>query len=178
MKAYGPLLPSQALRQPTYSELPVGHGPYEMEELRAPARERVSWALYNFAETVFSMNMTSLFFAAWLVYDLQRSNTLYATINGSGLGKRSASCQKRIFSAGPSETRSVYIMPRGFDSVSIIDAQPHRYPSVSPVVPINVPPSDRILPAPGPFHTPGRDPCHSLYPENLRGVRIHAGNRV
>jgi len=53
-----------------------------MKELRAPARERISWALYNFAETVFSMNMTSLFFAAWLVYDLQRSNTLYATING------------------------------------------------------------------------------------------------
>jgi UMF1 family MFS transporter len=53
-----------------------------MEESRAPARERVSWALYNFAETVFSMNMTSLFFAAWLVSDLHRSNTLYATING------------------------------------------------------------------------------------------------
>ncbi|HEY8831593.1 MAG TPA: MFS transporter [Gemmatimonadaceae bacterium] len=53
-----------------------------MEESKAPARERISWALYNFAETVFSMNMTSLFFAAWLVSDLHRSNTLYATING------------------------------------------------------------------------------------------------
>jgi UMF1 family MFS transporter len=49
---------------------------------RAPARERISWALYDFANTVFSMNMTSLFFAAWLVADLHRSNTLYATVNG------------------------------------------------------------------------------------------------
>ena len=49
---------------------------------RAPARERISWALYDFANTVFSMNMASLFFAAWLVKDFNRSNTLYATVNG------------------------------------------------------------------------------------------------
>src|SRR6266550_4646807 len=40
---------------------------------RAPARERVSWALYEFANTVFSMNMTTLFFSVWMVSDLHRS---------------------------------------------------------------------------------------------------------
>src|SRR6478672_12538891 len=49
---------------------------------RAPARERISWALYDFANTVFSMNMATLFFSAWIVSDFHRSNTLYATVNG------------------------------------------------------------------------------------------------
>src|SRR6202521_4493513 len=48
----------------------------------APARERFSWALYDFANTVFSMNIATLYFAAWLVGDLGHSNTLYATVNG------------------------------------------------------------------------------------------------
>lgn len=48
----------------------------------APARERLSWALYDFANTVFSMNIATLYFAAWLVKDLGHSNTLYATVNG------------------------------------------------------------------------------------------------
>ena len=48
----------------------------------APARERLSWALYDFANTVFSMNIATLYFAAWLVGDLGHSNTLYATVNG------------------------------------------------------------------------------------------------
>src|SRR3954464_14419965 len=48
----------------------------------APARERFSWALYDFANTVFSMNIATLYFSAWLVSDLGRSNTLYATVNG------------------------------------------------------------------------------------------------
>jgi UMF1 family MFS transporter len=45
-------------------------------------RERISWALYEFANTVFSMNMATLFFSAWLVKDLGHSNTLLATVNG------------------------------------------------------------------------------------------------
>jgi UMF1 family MFS transporter len=45
-------------------------------------RERLSWALYDFANTVFSMNIATLYFAAWLVGDLGHSNTLYATVNG------------------------------------------------------------------------------------------------
>jgi UMF1 family MFS transporter len=48
----------------------------------APARERISWALYDFANTVFSMNIATLYFSAWLVSDLGHSNTLYATVNG------------------------------------------------------------------------------------------------
>jgi len=45
----------------------------------APLRERLSWALYDFANTVFSMNIATLYFSAWLVKDLGHSNTLYAT---------------------------------------------------------------------------------------------------
>lgn len=48
----------------------------------APFRERLSWALYDFANTVFSMNIATLYFAAWLVADLGHSNTLYALVNG------------------------------------------------------------------------------------------------
>src|SRR6202049_1686349 len=48
----------------------------------APFRERLSWALYDFANTVFSMNIATLYFAAWLVADLGHSNTLYAMVNG------------------------------------------------------------------------------------------------
>ncbi len=49
---------------------------------RAPARERISWALYDFANTVFSMNIATLFFSLWIVSDFHRSNTLLATVNG------------------------------------------------------------------------------------------------
>jgi MFS transporter, UMF1 family len=54
----------------------------ELNPPLAPARERFSWALYDFANTVFSMNIATLYFAAWLVGDLGRSNTLYASVNG------------------------------------------------------------------------------------------------
>src|SRR3982750_4206347 len=54
----------------------------ELNPAMAPARERFSWALYDFANTVFSMNIATLYFSAWLVSDLGRSNTLYATVNG------------------------------------------------------------------------------------------------
>ena len=52
----------------------------------APFRERLSWALYDFANTVFSMNIATLYFAAWLVADLGHSNTLYAVANGVASG--------------------------------------------------------------------------------------------
>lgn len=48
----------------------------------ARLRERLSWALYDFANTVFSMNIATLYFSAWLVADLGHSNTVYATANG------------------------------------------------------------------------------------------------
>jgi len=48
----------------------------------APLREHLSWALYDFANTVFSMNIAMLYFAAWLVGHFGHSDTFYATVNG------------------------------------------------------------------------------------------------
>jgi UMF1 family MFS transporter len=45
---------------------------------RAPVVERLSWALYDFSNTIFSMNIATLYFAVWLVDDLGVSNTLDA----------------------------------------------------------------------------------------------------
>lgn len=41
----------------------------------APARERWSWALYDFANTIFSMNVATLFFIVWMGDDLRVPNT-------------------------------------------------------------------------------------------------------
>ena len=41
---------------------------------RAPFLERVSWAMYDFANTVWSMNVATLFFAVWLVEVLGASS--------------------------------------------------------------------------------------------------------
>jgi UMF1 family MFS transporter len=49
---------------------------------RAPGRERWSWALYDFANTIFSMNVATLYFAVWMVADLHASNTAVAIGNG------------------------------------------------------------------------------------------------
>jgi UMF1 family MFS transporter len=49
---------------------------------RAPVRERGSWALYDFANTIFSMNVATLYFSVWLIEDLHASNTAYAVGNG------------------------------------------------------------------------------------------------
>ena len=45
---------------------------------RAPGRERLSWALYDFSNTIFSMNIATLFFAVWLIDDVGASNTMAA----------------------------------------------------------------------------------------------------
>ena len=50
--------------------------------LRAPAVERASWALYDFANTIFSMNVATLYFSVWLIADLGASNGVYALGNG------------------------------------------------------------------------------------------------
>ncbi len=67
----------------------IVHDPSETEEPgvalvldQAPARERWSWALYEFANTIFSMNIATLYFAVWLVSDLHGSNTDVAVGNG------------------------------------------------------------------------------------------------
>jgi UMF1 family MFS transporter len=49
---------------------------------RAPWRERASWALYDFANTIFSMNVATLYFSVWFINDLGASSTLYAFGNG------------------------------------------------------------------------------------------------
>ena len=49
---------------------------------RAPVRERASWALYDFANTIFSMNVATLYFSVWLIKDLGASSTVYALGNG------------------------------------------------------------------------------------------------
>jgi UMF1 family MFS transporter len=46
--------------------------------MRAPRIERLSWAFYDFANTMFSMNISTLYFTVWLVNDLGVSNTLNA----------------------------------------------------------------------------------------------------
>ncbi len=50
--------------------------------VRAPVLERASWALYDFANTIFSMNVATLYFSVWLIADLGASNTVYALGNG------------------------------------------------------------------------------------------------
>lgn len=62
--------------EPTYDAFGEAH----VTE-RAPARERWSWALYDFANTIFSMNILSLYFTTWMVVDLGSTNTLYALTN-------------------------------------------------------------------------------------------------
>lgn len=49
---------------------------------RAPFRERISWAMYDFANTIFSMNVATLYFSVWLVSDLGVSTTSVAAANG------------------------------------------------------------------------------------------------
>lgn len=49
---------------------------------RAPVLERGSWALYDFANTIFSMNVATLYFSVWLIADLGASNEVYALGNG------------------------------------------------------------------------------------------------
>ena len=49
---------------------------------RAPRLQRASWALYDFANTIFSMNVATLYFSVWLISDLGASNTVYAVGNG------------------------------------------------------------------------------------------------
>src|SRR5690242_11590085 len=50
--------------------------------VRAPGIERWSWALYDFSNTIFSMNVATLYFAVWLVTDIGASEVQYATANG------------------------------------------------------------------------------------------------
>jgi len=59
---------------------PIGlHGtPTPTLTRRASWVERYSWALYDFANTIWSMNVASLYFTTWLVVDLGSSNSAVA----------------------------------------------------------------------------------------------------
>ncbi|HLN92433.1 MAG TPA: MFS transporter [Thermoanaerobaculia bacterium] len=45
---------------------------------RAPIVERASWALYDFANTIFSMNIATLYFAVWIVTERGASATMFS----------------------------------------------------------------------------------------------------
>ena len=49
--------------------------------VRAPAIERWSWALYDFSNTIFSMNVATLYFSVWVVSDLGSTDLVYAMAN-------------------------------------------------------------------------------------------------
>ena len=56
--------------------------------VRAPVVERLSWALYDFSNTIFSMNVATLYFAVWLVSDLGVSNTMDAVASADRVRAR------------------------------------------------------------------------------------------
>lgn len=45
---------------------------------RAPIVERASWALYDFANTIFSMNIATLYFAVWIVTERGATATMFS----------------------------------------------------------------------------------------------------
>lgn len=51
--------------------------------VRAPAVERWSWALYDFANTIFSMNIATLYFSVWIVSDLGSTDLVYSIANSA-----------------------------------------------------------------------------------------------
>jgi dihydroxyacetone kinase len=54
--------------------------------VRAPLIERASWSLYDFSNTIFSMNVATLYFTVWLVSDLgvSKGASVLAFVNGLG----------------------------------------------------------------------------------------------
>src|SRR3954466_9943509 len=66
------------MAQATASTSPLQLNAEGAPVFRAPARERWSWALYDFSNTIWSMNVVSLYFATWLVVDLGASNAAYS----------------------------------------------------------------------------------------------------
>lgn len=60
----------------------LANPPSATNRVAAPVRERASWVLYDFANTIFSMNVATLYFSVWLIRDLGASSTLYALGNG------------------------------------------------------------------------------------------------
>lgn len=61
---------------------PPSAGASRVVVVRAPWIERASWALYDFANTIFSMNVATLYFSVWIIADLHASSTVFALGNG------------------------------------------------------------------------------------------------
>lgn len=85
---------------------------------RAPFRERFSWALYDFSNTIFSMNIATLFFAVWLVQDVKASNTMAAV--ASSVSSLLVVLSIPLFGAISDATRRRKPWVVGFTLISVI----------------------------------------------------------
>jgi len=76
----------------------------------ASARERWSWALYDFSNTIFSMNIATLFFTVWIIDDLGGTNTMVAI--GTGVSSALVVLSIPVFGAisDASQRRKPWIM--------------------------------------------------------------------
>src|ERR1044071_5216618 len=85
---------------------------------RAPFRERFSWALYDFSNTIFFMNIATLFFAVWLVQDVKASNTMAAV--ASSVSSLLVVLSIPLFGAISDATRRRKPWVVGFTLISVI----------------------------------------------------------
>lgn len=104
--------------QPTPQVITTHVGKTHIITTRAPARERWSWALYDFAMTVFSMNVLTLYFAVWLVSDLHASNTMVAL--GSGIASALVVLSIPVFGAMSDVTQRRKPWVIGFTLASVL----------------------------------------------------------
>src|SRR4051794_32055899 len=77
------MMNSDALKSPVQTEpMAPGSTPHTPRRTphagRASGLERWSWALYDFSNTIWSMNVVSLYLATWMVVDLGASNASYS----------------------------------------------------------------------------------------------------
>lgn len=76
------ILSTSATQQSYIQQDSVQHSRTPVTTTLAPKRERYSWAIYDFANTIFSMNIVTLYFSVWMIADLGSSNTTVAIGNG------------------------------------------------------------------------------------------------
>ncbi|HEX2722131.1 MAG TPA: MFS transporter [Gemmatimonadaceae bacterium] len=85
---------------------------------RAPAVERWSWALYDFSNTIFSMNIATLFFAVWLIDDIGASNTMAAL--ATSISSVLVVCSIPLFGAISDATQRRKPWVVGFTLISVV----------------------------------------------------------
>ena len=49
-----------------------------MEEVKLDKKVVLSWGIYDFANTIFSMNIISMYFAQWIIVDHHKEDILYS----------------------------------------------------------------------------------------------------